>query len=183
MTTLNEFENYAITEIGEIYSLKRIAGRSGKGISTKCNKMKLSSDNNGYQILSLTKNKKRYTRSLHRLVAITFIPNPENKRTINHIDGNKKNNNVSNLEWATYKENSDHAWENNLKKPQHGETNGMAKLTNDSAKNLIQDLINGITNPEAAIKYNLHSRYISLIRHKKRWKKLWNTEFLNEVSK
>lgn len=51
---------------------------------------------------------------IHRIVASTFIPNPENKRTVNHIDGDKTNNAVSNLEWASYSENNIHAIENKL---------------------------------------------------------------------
>ncbi len=51
---------------------------------------------------------------IHRLVALKYIPNPENKRTVNHIDGNPKNNHMSNLEWATHGENTKHAYDNNM---------------------------------------------------------------------
>ena len=71
--------------------------------------MKQQVDIDGYFIVSLEGLKKR-TYKVHRLVAMTFIPNPLNKSQINHIDGNKKNNIISNLEWVTPKENIKHAY-------------------------------------------------------------------------
>lgn len=71
--------------------------------------LKQYEDKNGYMYVTLQKDKKRKTIKVHRLVGEHFIPNLENKRTINHIDGNKHNNTVENLEWATYKENQQHA--------------------------------------------------------------------------
>lgn len=59
-------------------------------------------------------NKKRKVQNIHRLVALTFIPNPDNKPEVNHIDGNKLNNHIDNLEWVTRRENVKHAWDNGL---------------------------------------------------------------------
>ena len=68
-----------------------------------------SPDKRGYVTVSIRSSSKMYTKLVHRLVAGAFIPNPENKPTVNHIDGNKSNNDLSNLEWATHKENINHA--------------------------------------------------------------------------
>ena len=72
----------------------------------------LSQYDNGYGYLSVRVNKKYYR--VHRLVATKFIPNPDNKEDVNHLDGNKSNNCVQNLEWATRKENVAHAHKTGL---------------------------------------------------------------------
>lgn len=69
----------------------------------------LRPDRRGYLTVWLCKNSVQKNHKVHRLVASVFIPNPESKRTVNHIDGNKQNNRVENLEWATHSENITHA--------------------------------------------------------------------------
>lgn len=69
----------------------------------------------GYLRIGLTKDMVQTKFSIHRLVAEAFIPNPENKEYVNHIDGNKEFNCVLNLEWATHMENEIHAMSNGLK--------------------------------------------------------------------
>lgn len=68
----------------------------------------------GYKYILLCKNGKQDTVRIHRLVAQYFISNPQNKPQVNHIDANKKNNHISNLEWATALENTRHAYKLNL---------------------------------------------------------------------
>lgn len=68
---------------------------------------------NGYSNVNLfDNNRKMTTKTVHRLVAIAFIPNPDNKPQVNHIDYNRKNNYISNLEWNTVQENSLHSFDN-----------------------------------------------------------------------
>lgn len=64
----------------------------------------------GYPMVRLTKNHIPKHKKVHRLIAEVFIPNPENKPCINHIDGVRNNNQLSNLEWCTYSENNLHAY-------------------------------------------------------------------------
>jgi len=87
----------------------------------------------GYHPVRLhDKGKKRQT-TVHRLVAEAFLPPPA-KETVNHIDGVKTNNHISNLEWATQQEQHDHAARMGLMKRAKGERNGLAKLTNEKVK-------------------------------------------------
>lgn len=66
-----------------------------------------------YVVYYLKKDGKRYYNKAHRLVASAFIENPENKKIVNHLDSNPRNNHVDNLQWATHSENSKHAYDNN----------------------------------------------------------------------
>jgi len=76
--------------------------------------LKATPDKKGYLRLHVTIKRERRSYKVHRLVAEAFIPNPENKPQVNHIDGNKANNAASNLEWVTNIENSYHAIDNGL---------------------------------------------------------------------
>ena len=71
-------------------------------------------DNVGYYQCNLYKEKKRYFKRVHKLVAETFIDNPNNLPQVNHIDGNKLNNNINNLEWTDNSANTQHGYDNNL---------------------------------------------------------------------
>ena len=73
--------------------------------------------NGEYNMVALCNEGDSRSETVHRIVAEAFIPNPENKPCVNHIDGNKKNNHVSNLEWCTYSENINHAVETGLIPP------------------------------------------------------------------
>lgn len=103
---------YEISNFGNVKSIPRNGTQVKtekilKKYITRCN----------YLVVVLSKQNKPKRIQIHRLVAKSFIPNPENKPCINHKDGNKHNNYVDNLEWCTYSENLKHAYKANLRKP------------------------------------------------------------------
>lgn len=87
--------------------------------------IKPSPNTYGYLNLCLFKNGRKKQITVHKLVAEAFIPNIENKPTVNHEDGNKNNNCVDNLSWATYSEQIKHAYDHNLRKKPYGKCNNM----------------------------------------------------------
>lgn len=97
---------YEISNEGRVKSLERVDCR-GQHRKEMVLKMSLNSDK--YGIYTLSKDRHSVTRKSHRLVAQAFIENPNNFPDVNHIDGNKLNNNIENLEWVTVKQNIDHA--------------------------------------------------------------------------
>ena len=115
------FEGYWINAKGEI------VGRKGNKIYHRI------IDKKGYEKIILKSKQKTKMLSIHRLVALAFIPNPENKPQVNHIDCDKLNNSVENLEWVTNQENHDHKMKNGLNVNKPLEEHGCAKLTNEQA--------------------------------------------------
>lgn len=99
------FKSYEVSNLGRIRSQK----------NNKIIVLKGGIDYSGYIIVSLREGYIQKTKTIHRLIAIAFIPNPENKLTVNHINGIKTDNRVENLEWATYSENLLHAFSTGLK--------------------------------------------------------------------
>lgn len=81
------------------------------------------------------------TRSVHRLVAVAFIPAEVGKDFVNHKDGDKQNNRVENLEWCTRSENMQHAYDNLLKQPQIGMKNGRCKLSYEDVSFILENYI------------------------------------------
>lgn len=107
---------------------------------------------------------KKFSKTIHRLVAMHFLPNPNNLPEVNHKDGNKSNNRASNLEWCTRQYNIRHAHDTGLKV-----NKGNRRIFTNEDIAVIKSCFNeGITNVEIARKFNCHHSTISYIRHGKR---------------
>ena len=120
------WENYQVSNFGQILSLNY--NRSGKS-----KLLKLGKNTQGYLQVQLSKNGKRKTFRVNRLVAETFISNPDNLPEVNHKDEDKTNNSVENLEWVTKKENCNHGTRNE----RIGKTNSKVQKNDPNKSKLV----------------------------------------------
>lgn len=113
---------YEVSNTGKVRSVDRIVYDKNGNRRILCGRpMKLTrtkgKDGNGYMVVNLRKHGISKVSLVHILVAVAFIPNPQNYPMVNHIDGDKTNNDAGNLEWTTYRYNNLHALCNRLRKP------------------------------------------------------------------
>jgi hypothetical protein len=127
----------------------------------------------GYMKVYLCEKSQVKMKLVHRLVAEKYIPNPENKPQVNHIDGCKANNHVSNLEWCTASENAIHAFQNGLRTvpDSNGNNSGNVKLSEEDVIIIKERLSKGERNIDIAKDYDVHPQTISSIKLGKHRKK------------
>ena len=145
---------YSVNEEGDVFS--HISGR----------KLKPGLSGGGYYLVDLAGK----SRLVHRLVAEAFLPDFLDKPQVNHIDGDKLNNHVSNLEMATAKENAAHAYKTGLKVSVKGENHGRAKLSAEDVISIKSLLLKGETNISIAKKFGISTTVISYIKSGKIWR-------------
>ena len=164
---ITNFSNYSITTNGII-------------TNTKTGHIKAQwVGANGYKHVDLQQDGIKKKVAVHRLLAIHFIPNPANKPTVNHIDGDKLNNCLTNLEWSTYSENMQHAYDNKLNHqkrkmlPSQAETLFTSRvMMGTTLTTLAKELGVGLTQlsyrmKEAAISLNLEEAYREELKRQK----------------
>lgn len=159
---IDGYEGYLISNLGRVKSLKR-----GREMI-----LEPIRDAHGYLRVNLYKDGVRHLLKIHRLMATTFINNPDGLPQVNHKDGNKENNSVENLEWVTESQNTQHAWDNGLCSPPRGEQNGQHKLTQNDVDEIRRSYIKGnlmFGGKALAKKYGVSETEISRIINNTRW--------------
>lgn len=124
----------------------------------------------GYLIVNLSKNGTTATRIIHRLVAIAFVQNPDNKPEVNHKNGIKIDNRASNLEWATIAENAVHAFELGLRESMVGSENGQSKLVEEDIPEIYRLRTEGLSHSAIAKEFNVSRSLIGWVLSGKGWK-------------
>ena len=159
---INEFPVYAVSDQGRI---KRIVGGRGAKIDYILKPFK---QNDGYLLIDLRKNNKRFTKLVHHLVLETFIGPRLKGMECNHKDGIKTNNRSTNLEWVTGSENIRHAYKIGLKNHK-GEKHPSNKLTWKDV-DLIRSFKGKLTQIKIALLFNIHQSQVSNIFNNKYWR-------------
>lgn len=168
---------YQISNFGIVKSCARIIIRNNGTNLTLSGKVKTpSTTKNGYYYVALWNRNKHKHALLHRILSIAFIPNPENKKEVNHKDGNKKNNSLENLEWVTHQENGMHSYKMGMTPKPTGNNKKGEEVYNSVLKT--RDVINirqyfeygGVTQKQLSEIFNVSRSCIQGITRRKTWK-------------
>lgn len=165
--------SYLISNKGIVRSLvreRKVDNKGGKAL-TKERDLKEYKTNHGYIKYSLTAFGKKKKVYAHRLVAEAFLINLEKYPCINHIDGVKTNNDVSNLEWCTFSQNNKHAYNAELRKPynRNGTRNPRSVLTNEQAIAIKNKIDNKERIANICREFNVSDGCVSAIKNGKTW--------------
>lgn len=159
---------YQVSDTGIVRALavKKIRGRYVQDCGERILKQK--QEKRGYRQVALSRSGIKRYFGVHQLVALAFIPNPLNKPTVNHKDGLKANNNQSNLEWATNKEQINHADSTGLRNIS-GVNHKLSKLTEQDVIAIRQNS-DKLSLMQLARRYRLYRSTINKIRARTTWK-------------
>lgn len=170
MTDIPNFEGlYAATRDGRIWSHPKSWKSDVNGghiVNHKGAFLKGKIDRYGYHVVNLTKKGRRNMATTHRLVSLTYIPNPKNLPQVNHKNGIKTDNRVENLEWCTSKENILHSFKLGLSCGRKGENHPLSRLTQADVNEIRKLFREGMMQKDIAPRYGIRKGYVSKIcRH------------------
>lgn len=160
---IKDFDSYEVTNDGVVTNL-----RTGRVL-------KYDESSYGYRRVTLSQDSKLKRFFVHRLVAEYFLEPIQGKAMVNHIDGIKTNNHISNLEWVTCQENTQHAFRTGLRS--QGENGAHAKLSNDLVKALCEEIARGLTRGEILSQERfkeVNKTQFDDIRRRRSWKSISN---------
>jgi hypothetical protein len=174
------FPGYEIDTEGVVWSCwknihpKGLKGGTYSELSNQWKKRNTFFSKNGYIRIELTKDKKHLKKSIHRLLALNFIPNPENKPLVCHKNGNRKDNRLENLYWGTNSDNMKDAINHGTSHSLHqlGEKNAYSKLTTQQVTEIRRLKKEGIFYKDIAKTFNIHPYYVHTLCRYETWKHL-----------
>lgn len=151
------YPSYEVSNLGRVRNSKQNPKRVKTG-----HIFKLNTSTNGYQYLTLSS--PRVYALVHRLVAETFLPNPDGKPCVNHKDGNKTNNVVGNLEWVTWSENINHAITTGLLKHGAGESHSQVRFSDAEVWDILYKYyVEGVNKDLLLVEYSVAGDSLNLI--------------------
>lgn len=166
-------DRFQITSDGRVRSKSRaVNSPAAGGMRIIKGKWRSIANVKGYAAVQATIDGTRKTLYVHRAIAELFVPNPDSKPHVNHIDGNKSNNDPANLEWCTHQENMSHAFATGLTPlpaTGKGESSPSAKLTDEKVREVKRRLAIGDTHREIARDLSVSSGTIGFISAGKTW--------------